>query len=103
MDTPSLVARLRAHRKRLNDLGIVGLSVFGSAARGEDAVDSDVDIAVKLDDRFSTGGFDYFAKMESLRHELAVTLGRSVDLVEEPVAKPDFQASIERDRIVAFQ
>lgn len=102
MDRHAIIERLRARQERLNALGIVGLSLFGSAARGEADGDSDVDIAVKLDERFSGGGFDYFAKMDALRSELASALGRSVDIVEEPVGKTEFQANIDKDRIIAF-
>ena len=103
MDWNAVIARLRAHRSRLNELGIEGVSLFGSVARGDAAEGSDIDLAVKLGDCFSRGGFDYFARMEALRGELAIVLDSHVDVVEEPAAHAELQAQIERDRIVAFQ
>jgi len=103
MDRNEIVAKLRAQRPRLQSLGVRTVSLFGSAARGDDTADSDVDIAVRLDEKFSNGGFDYFAKLEALRAEFSSVLGRPVDLVEEPVRTPRIQAAIDKDRIIAVQ
>ena len=103
MDRNEIVAKLRAQRQRLQSLGVRTVSLFGSVARGDSSRDSDVDLAVSLDDRFSKGGFDHFAKLEALREELSAMLGVSVDIVEEPVRTPRLQAAIERDRVVAVQ
>ena len=45
MDRLALVERLRAHEPELRANGILSLSVCGSAARGDDTVASDVDLA----------------------------------------------------------
>lgn len=103
MNRYAIIERLRAQQERLNARGIVGLSLFGSVARGDADDGSDVDIAVRLNERFSGGGFDYFGKMEALRSELAAAIGRQVDVIEEPVTRADLQANIDRGRIVAFQ
>jgi predicted nucleotidyltransferase len=70
-------------------------------ARGE-SDPGDVDIAVRLDESFSTGGFDYFWQRERLRESLSKLLGCRVDVVEEPVRKPAFKEEIDRDRALAF-
>ncbi|MFH1730348.1 MAG: nucleotidyltransferase family protein [Planctomycetota bacterium] len=63
---------LRIARKH----GARNVRVFGSAARGEDAPDSDVDFLVELEPGRSL--FDHVA----LLLELEDLLGRKVDLVE---------------------
>lgn len=103
MDRNEIVARLHAQRQRLRSLGVRSVSLFGSFARGDSGRDSDVDLAVRVSDRFSAGGFDHFAKLEALREELSAMLGAPVDLVEEPVRTARLQAAIERDRVVAVQ
>jgi uncharacterized protein len=103
MDRQAIIARLRAHRQHLRAFGVESVSLFGSAARDELTAESDVDLAVRLSDGFSEGGFDYFAKLDALRKELSTVLEQDVDLIEEPTYRPALQVAIERDRIVAFQ
>ena len=62
--------------------GVVSVSLFGSTARGE-ADPGDVDIAVRLAESFSRGGFDYFGRLEDL-------------------AQHRFQKEIDKDRALAF-
>ncbi len=66
--------------ERLRDVceryGVASLEVFGSVARGEDQVDSDVDLLYVLKPGTRLG-FQLF----DLEDELAVLFGRPVDLV----------------------
>lgn len=103
MNQNEIIRTLRSNRQRLHSMGVTAVSLFGSTARGEEREQSDIDLAVRLDARFSAGGFDYFAKMESLRGEFAAMLGRPVDVIEEPVRMSRLQQAIERDRVVAIQ
>ena len=101
MNREEVISTLRQHAAELNASGVVSASLFGSLARGE-SDPRDIDIAVRLDESFSTGGFDYFWQRERLRENLSKLLGSSVDVVEEPVRKPDLQQEIDRDRTLAF-
>ncbi len=101
MTRDEVISTLRRHAVELHAIGVVSASLFGSLARGE-SDPQDVDIAVRLDDRFSTGGFDYFWQRERLRENLSKLLGSRVDVVEEPVRKPGLQQEINRDRTVVF-
>lgn len=56
----SAIDKLRAHEDELRALGVRGVSVFGSIARGDAGTASDIDIAVRLGADFATGGFEYF-------------------------------------------
>jgi len=93
---------LRACEPELKALGVVSASIFGSVARGDAGPDSDIDVAVRLSDQFSYGGFDYFARLEALQRRLSGMLGLRVDVLEEPVRKPQMQAEIARDRALVF-
>lgn len=97
-----IIALLRGHQAELQAHGIEGLTLFGSIARNDAGPESDIDLAVRLSDAFSSGGFDYFGKLEQARITLASLLGRDVDLVEMPARRPALQHAIERDGVRAF-
>ena len=101
MSREELIAILRRHEQDLKAAGVEHLSLFGSVARGESPT-NDVDIAVRLASAFSSGGLEYFGRLEQLETTLGSLLGCEVDVVEEPVRKPRFQREIDRDRAVAF-
>jgi uncharacterized protein len=63
MTRDQVIATLREHEPELRVAGVTSLSMFGSAAR-EEAAPADVDISVRLTERFSKGGFDYFYQLE---------------------------------------
>jgi hypothetical protein len=87
-----------AHKAELRAAGIVRLSLFGSVARGNEAADSDVDLAAELD---PAARIDLVSVI-GLERRIGAMLGRPVDLLPEPVEKPRLRANIERDRIRAF-
>jgi hypothetical protein len=44
-----VIATLRAHEEELRQAGLRSLSLFGSVARGETEMDSDIDLAAEFD------------------------------------------------------
>lgn len=71
--------------------GVSNLRVFGSAVRGEERLDSDIDLLVDLaEDR---GFGDYLALVE----ELETVLGRKVDVVIGRSLSPHFRPFIEAE------
>jgi len=98
MDTlDRIVATLQAHEPELRAAGIRRLSLFGSAARGEERADSDIDVAVELDPEAHLG-LQFFG----LAPRLARVLGRPVDILAEPVQSPRLRANLDRDRRRVF-
>ena len=93
-----VIARLQAHQAELHRAGIRHLSLFGSVARGDSTVDSDVDLVAELDPGARIGLF----ALGALERRLAGLIGRRVDLLPEPIEKPRLQANIDRDRRRAF-
>jgi uncharacterized protein len=102
MKRDQIIATLRAHEKELRAAGVTGLALFGSAARGDQRDDSDIDVVVRLTDEARSGGFAYFGRIDSLSRRLAEILERPVDVVAEPIIKDRLRRSIEKDRVVAF-
>lgn len=78
------------------------ISVFGSYARGEETVQSDIDLLVALkpsDMRPALGLFDFIR----LEQELKKKLGREVDLITEEGLNPRRKPSIEKERVVLYE
>jgi predicted nucleotidyltransferase len=102
MNRNVIINRLRDREPELRELGVVSLSLFGSAARGDGNQSSDIDLAVRFDPDRTPQGLDYFEFLDGLQQRLEKALGRRVDLVSEPARKARFQAEIDRDRVLAF-
>jgi uncharacterized protein len=78
--------------------GVKELSVFGSAARGEMAPESDVDIMVEFEPGVRTG----LIKFETLIEALESLVGRRVDLVTRRGLKPWVRSQVLRDARVIY-
>ena len=102
MKRDEIIAMLRAHEPELRAAGVRSLALFGSAARGEQRDDSDIDVVVQLTEEAAGGGFAYFGRLDALGQRLQAILQKPVDVVTEPVRKERFRRSIEKDRVVAF-
>jgi len=102
MKPEEIIARLRAHEPELRAAGVRGLALFGSAARGDQRNDSDIDVVVRLTEDAAAGGFAYFGRLDALSRRLASILERPVDIVTEPIRKDRLRRNIEKDRIIAF-
>jgi uncharacterized protein len=98
MTRATILKRLRAHRAELNGLGVEGLSLFGSVARGQAGVASDVDLATRLDGSKARDLFD----LSVIHGRLSEIVGRPIDMVSEPARKATLQAEIDRDRVRVF-
>jgi len=102
MKSDEIISKLRAHEHELRAAGVTGLALFGSAARGEQREDSDIDVVVRLSDEARLEGFAYFGRLDSLNRRLREILQRPVDIVAEPIRKERLLREIEKDRIIAF-
>ena len=75
---------------------VLRLRIFGSAARGEERPDSDVDLIVEF---AKPAGFIELVRLERLLGEV---FGRSVDLVTEPGLDPYIRDSVLSSASVLF-
>jgi hypothetical protein len=96
LDTVRL--QLAAREPELRRRGVRHLAVFGSVARGEYSLDSDIDLAVEIEDGRSFS----LIRLEETRLLLEDALRRSVDLGEIDSLRPQVRAAFERDRISIF-
>ncbi len=86
---------LGAHRAELNELGVGGLLVFGSTARGEAGSESDIDLLVELTRRVD------LVEFITIKHFVEDLLGRPVDLVMPDALKPRVRDAVLREAVRA--
>jgi predicted nucleotidyltransferase len=98
MTPEAVITALRAYEPELRAAGLTRLSLFGSTARGEAAMGSDVDLLASFDDTRPLSLLDVI-RIENL---IADLLGTPVDLVEERALKPLVRQSAEREAVRAF-
>ena len=98
MNSDEVILKLRQHAPELQANGIAHLSLFGSTARNEATLDSDIDLMAEYDPgkRLSLLGI---CRLES---EISDLLGAKVDLFSRHTLKPFALETAERDLIVAF-
>jgi uncharacterized protein len=98
MKQDDVIIRLRIHESELRAAGIVRLSLFGSTARNEARVDSDIDLLAAFDDARQLSLLD----MIGIENRLTDLLGRPVDLIEEGTLTPRAQQNASREAVRAF-
>jgi len=81
-------------RRVAEDAGYARLAVFGSVARGESRLDSDIDLLVASPEGTSSFGFLKFKRL------IEQVLGRGVDLVDYGGLKPALDDDIRRDAVL---
>jgi uncharacterized protein len=93
-----VMAELRARAPELHRRGVDHVYVFGSVARGDARVDSDIDLAIDVapNSRFS------LVTQASIAQDLEQWLGRGVDLGERRALRPSLCADFERDAVRVF-
>ena len=69
--------------------------VFGSVARGEERVDSDLDVLINLAPNHHLS----LLRLVELEEELSGKIGRKVELVIGRNLKPSLRTNIERDLV----
>ena len=88
---------LREHENvMIERFGIKKVGVFGSFAKGEERIDSDVDILVQFKEGQKT-----FGNYMELKFYLEELFGRKVDLVIETAIKPRLREQILKEAVYA--
>ena len=91
MTRAEALAILAAHQEELAVFGLRRLALFGSVARDEAGLDSDVDVLVEFEGRATLDRYaGFYDRLEDLPD-------RPVDLVTRSAVRPSMRASIEED------
>ncbi len=94
-DLATVLRVLRAHEGPLRRRGIAALWVFGSVARGEARVDSDVDLMAEFDPATKLS----LVSLASLRADLSDLLQAPADLVERTALRPAVRDAANREAV----
>lgn len=97
MRRAELLLKLRELRPWLESQGVAKVYVFGSYARDEAELDSDVDLLVA----FAPGQTPDLFAFAGIKLELEARLGRRVDLLTQGGLHPALRSRIERTLIDA--
>ncbi len=83
MQNIHMLELLKKSKSEMAKDGFLILGVFGSYARGDDTLSSDMDILYDTDSYFFKryGGFGSFVKLDEIKESLAKRLQTSVDIV----------------------
>ena len=98
MTRDEALARIRPHERELRAAGLAALYLFGSTARDEAGVDSDVDLLCELDTHRNLGLFE-FMDIQDLLTSVAAS---KIDLVERRGLRPRIPARVEPDMVRVF-
>ena len=89
---------LRKAEAELRAKGVAHAGVFGSTARDERRVDSDIDIVIDFEPTARVTVFDYVR----IKEDIAELFDKTVDVVDHRGLKPHVRENVERDLVYAF-
>ena len=96
MNAKKVITRLREHQQELREAGVLGLSLFGSVARGDNAASSDVDLVADFAKDLSS------LDLVSIKARLTKLLGTPVDLSDRTMLKEFVRPHAERDSLHVY-
>jgi predicted nucleotidyltransferase len=97
MDRTEAITRLREHEAELKELGVEHLYLFGSTARGDAGVDSDVDLFFDHE----RGKMSLFGLMD-VKERAAQILGRKTDIMTRDSLHKTLRHRIEAAALQVF-
>ena len=98
MKRDEIIKKLKEREADLRAHGVIHAALFGSAARGEQRPDSDIDILVDLDPAIVATMFDY----AGVKAYVASLFQGSVDVIDREALKPRVRPHATADAIYAF-
>ena len=102
LDAALTVEALARHIEELGTLGIASLVIFGSVARGDAKIGSDLDAAVRFDPAMRKRGLAHLAQLADIEATMSRIFDCPVDVIEEPAENLRLQRAIVRVRIIVF-
>lgn len=98
MTRDEIIRKLKEREADLRAQGVAHAALFGSAARGDERPDSDIDILVDLDPAIVVTIFDY----AGVKDFIAEMFDQPVDVVSRESLKPRLRPKAAADAIYAF-
>jgi uncharacterized protein len=98
MSKSAALARLKSLEPSLRAQGVCALYLFGSTARGEAGLDSDIDLLFDIAPNVRFSLFD----QAKIMCDLSEALGTKVDFVPRRAIHPYIRARVEAEQIKVF-
>lgn len=96
LNKQQVVQKLQSQKKYLQEaFGLTKIGLFGSVSRGDNRVDSDIDILFEIDDKKKFSMFQYLRLSKFLEE----SLNSPIDLVRESTIKEALKPYIKKDLI----
>ncbi|MGJ3249632.1 MAG: nucleotidyltransferase family protein [Elainellaceae cyanobacterium] len=96
MNRNEILSAILEHEQTLREMGVKSLDLFGSVARDEASVESDIDLLVEFEE---TGGFFQLFRVKYYLEDL---LGRTIDLGTANALREHAQESALKESIRVF-
>ena len=93
-----LISKLQDLRPMLRSRGVVGVTLFGSRARGDNRADSDIDLVIDVDEALSFSLLD----LVGVGHEIEDRLHLPANLFMRRSLDVGFHAEASRDGLVIY-
>jgi hypothetical protein len=93
MEKQKVLMILRTSLPKLKAMGVKSVAVFGSTARDEGSMESDVDVLIAFSEKAT---FDKYMEVKFLLED---SLGKPVDLVTRGALKPRMRSHVEQEAI----
>src|SRR5947209_15892017 len=98
MSRDEILARLKEFEPALRERGIAHAALFGSAARGDNGADSDIDIMVEFDPQVILSVYEYVA----LKNYVADLFGARFEVVNLAGLRPIIGPRLTAEEFTAF-
>lgn len=98
MEKDAIIAVLRKNKAALRARGVAHAALFGSHARGDDRLDSDIDIMIETEPDSLQDVYSYVA----LKTFIAELFNEPVDVIDRGFLKPLVRLPAEADAVYAF-
>jgi len=97
----NLIEKIKIKKEELLKDGFKIIAIFGSYARGEERIDSDIDILYDVTPKFvkKFKGFEAFSKLNEIRSELEKELNKKVDIATIDNSSKTFKEFVFKDAI----
>ncbi len=101
MDTQTIIDTIKQINTKYEPIGFRIVSLFGSYARGDADLYSDVDLAYMIDHEkfFKDNAFAKLSKIEEIRTELQELLHKKIDLIPANTSNKLLQSSLQEEHI----